>query len=529
MKKLIYLCIFLLFSSKFFAQTITVSGASDVAVNNIYVLNTNPIFNPFGDANTNIYIAGDISNLPGGYMIHRVSNVWKITLTNLALPSYTDKYTFTNADANNPPCNDSWTKSTSPPFPVETLTIAGACFQTNPRKSLFMAQDFTGIPQSTTAQITAIANPPTGSLVYDVNNLNLQLYRNSAWEALTTSSNNFWIKEGLIGNEVKNTNAGGFWSPRPAGAFTYPVYPAVNPPVKDWGTRMMWMPNNSAFRVGTVGHEWDNDNADNAIGNWSFASGYRLNASGSYSTAFGNATFAKGESSTALGSESVANGGSSTAYGSGSIANGQSSIAGGYLNTANQLASVALGYNNVANGQGAVSMGQLNHANGNGSVTLGVHNITSSDVATALGYYTRALGPVSTAMGNFTSAGKTGYDNRYATSMGNYTVANGDISTAMGNYTVANGTISTAIGSYTKANGNISTALGIGSVANSYASLSFGSYNDTLNILSPSATTWVSTDPLLLVGNGTNDNSRSNLLEYYKNGNLKLKTGRLNP
>ncbi len=95
-------------------------------------------------------------------------------------------------------------------------------------------------------------------------------------------------------------------------------------PVTGAGTRLMWFPNKSAFRVGSVtGNHWDHD----SIGSYSMASGYNTKASGFYSTALGGGTTASGGTSTAMGSSTIASGFRSTALGRLAKASGSHSMA----------------------------------------------------------------------------------------------------------------------------------------------------------------------------------------------------------
>ncbi|NOY38365.1 MAG: tail fiber domain-containing protein, partial [Chlorobi bacterium] len=55
--------------------------------------------------------------------------------------------------------------------------------------------------------------------------------------------------------------------------------------------------------------------------------------------------------------------------------------------------------------------------------------------------------------------------------------------------------------------------------AQSYASLVIGRYN----VKEGSTTSWVSSDPLFVAGNGTTDGTRSNALILYKNGDMTIK------
>jgi len=71
------------------------------------------------------------------------------------------------------------------------------------------------------------------------------------------------------------------------------------------GSRMLWYPRKSAFRVGAVtSTQWDNTN----IGDYSFGSGRDVVASGAYSTAMGHGTAASGPRSTAMGDSTTASG-----------------------------------------------------------------------------------------------------------------------------------------------------------------------------------------------------------------------------
>jgi hypothetical protein len=169
-------------------------------------------------------------------------------------------------------------------------------------------------------------------------------------------------------------------------------------PIVGAGTRIMWLPTKSAFRVGTVtGANW---NAD-SVGTWSFASGYDTKARGQYSTALGHFTIASGDNSTAMGESSRASGTESTAMGVATKAIGAFSTAIGYFTTAGGISSTAMGESTK----------------------------TRADAATAMGFYTLASGPNSSSMGYFT-------------------VARGNSSTAAGVRTIAQAQGSFVVGRY---------------------------------------------------------------------------------
>jgi uncharacterized protein (TIGR02145 family) len=171
----------------------------------------------------------------------------------------------------------------------------------------------------------------------------------------------------------------------------------ISIPVNGPGTRMMWIPEKSAFRIGTV---------DNA--NWN------ADSIGTWSTGIGFSTKAKGPFSLALGVQTTASG----------------------------ITSTALGYSTTASGENSVSMGSVTKATG--------------PVATAMGYDTRSTGFASTAMGINTKSNANA-----TTTMGSGTIAHGVQSTAMGFESRAMGNISNASGLNSIAKGYASTVIGL--------------------------------------------------------------------
>jgi hypothetical protein len=97
----------------------------------------------------------------------------------------------------------------------------------------------------------------------------------------------------------------------------------------------------------------------------------------------------------------------------------------------------------------------------------------------------------------------------------------GGYSVATGLSTIASGTISTALGAETTASGSISTAMGFSTTASSYLVTAIG----RLNVGGGNATSWVATDPLFEIGNGTSTTSRSNAFTVLKNGRTGIGTG----
>jgi len=89
----------------------------------------------------------------------------------------------------------------------------------------------------------------------------------------------------------------------------------------------------------------------------------------------------------------------------------------------------------------------------------------------------------------------------------------------MGGYSSASGGYSTAMGN-SNASADFSLAAGCQAKASSYSCASFGRYNNSWGSL----TSWVESDPLLLIGNGTDSTSTtvSNALVTLKNGQTTL-------
>ena len=96
----------------------------------------------------------------------------------------------------------------------------------------------------------------------------------------------------------------------------------------------------------------------------------------------------------------------------------------------------------------------------------------------------------------------------------------GRFSVAMGSATMASQIATTAFGYGSRATGRYSTAFGISGTAASYGSFALGRYN----IGTGDSDTWVETDPLFEVGNGTSNEVRRNALTVLKNGNIGIGT-----
>jgi hypothetical protein len=156
--------------------------------------------------------------------------------------------------------------------------------------------------------------------------------------------------------------------------------------------------------------------------------------------------------------------------------------------------SVAFGENNLVSGSNASGFGNENRVTGDGATSFGYGNLASGLNSTTLGQLNSASGYLATAIGALN-------------------VVTGSGSIASGTYNMSSGYVSTTMGGSNTASGMYSTASGYYTQANAYVSFSMGYYN----IGGGNPNTWVSTDPLFEIGNGT-PTTPSDALIVYKNG-----------
>ncbi len=348
-----------------------------------------------------------------------------------------------------------------------TSSLFLVCFLSNAQSTTISPGNI--LPQMTTAQRTGLLNAENGMLVFDTQTNSYWYRRAGIWTEFNSSSGH-WQINGANGNEIRNTNTGGFWSsnlsPVSSSAGNIPVAPADGD-----GTRLMWIPSRSAFRAGTVTNKskaWDKD----SIGVWSIAMGVNAKATGNLSTAIGDQVMASG------------------------------------------FRSVAIGQSSSATKEGAIALGLFNVASGQRSFAIGSNSTASGTNSTALGVSAVAIGPSSLATGQSTFA----FGNTSVT-MGGLTTADGIYSSAMGYSSRAWADYSSVFGYHTNATGEISTAFGDNTLARAVGSFSIGRYNTDSNPIS----NWAQdTDKLFEVGNGLSVLERSNALTLLRNGNMTI-------
>lgn len=200
----------------------------------------------------------------------------------------------------------------------------------------------------------------------------------------------------------------------------------------------------------------------------------------------------RAENST-VGAKSTALGNNVTASGNNSQAFGASSLADGFASHAEGVSTASTGYAAHAEGQGTTASGRNAHAEG-GSTT-------------ASGQWSHAEGGGSRAIEN----------NAHAEGGG--TLASGASSHSEGGGTIASGSASHAEGAITTASGSDSHAEGTGTIANHASQHVSGEYNIADPSLADSSERGNYAE---IIGNGTNDDNRSNARTLDWNGNEEL-------
>jgi hypothetical protein len=234
----------------------------------------------------------------------------------------------------------------------------------------------------------------------------------------------------------------------------------------------------------------------NGIG--SHAEGYETLANGSASHAEGYQNSSMGLASHAEGVLTISIGQSSHSEGYETIAIGNNSHSEGYITTAVTYGCHSEGGGTLASGDYAHAEGGLTKASGNYSHSEGESTLASGNKSHAEGWFTTASGHHSHTEGGYTTAG--GYNAH-----------------AGGYQSLASGSYSYSMGYQSKSLGNISFTHGDNAKSFSYAEFAIGRYNYTGD--SANATSWIDTDQLFVIGNGTGVGSENNALTVYKNGN----------
>jgi hypothetical protein len=185
---------------------------------------------------------------------------------------------------------------------------------------------------------------------------------------------------------------------------------------------------------------------------------------------------------------------------------GNVAFLGEYTGTLNSMPTTGIGVrlmwlpNKGAFRAGAVTSDEWDALNiGNFSTAMGINALASGEGSVAIGQNVAATGQYSAALGR-------------ALASGNYAFAAGDKASATG-------LASSALGDG-NAPGDHSFAVGNATNATSLSSTAFGRFNR----VSGNPTSWVATDPLFEIGNGTAANARNNAFTVLKNGKTGINT-----
>jgi hypothetical protein len=206
----------------------------------------------------------------------------------------------------------------------------------------------------------------------------------------------------------------------------------------------------------------------------------------------------------------------------------------------------AFGQYSHVEGTGTKTLGQYSHAEGESTQALGIGSHTEGSITKAIGSYSHAEGDNTQAKGDYSHAEgqETIASGSYSHAEGYLTIAQGDRSHAEGRETIALGPYSHAEGRQTTSQGNFSHAEGVNTISSgdySHAEGSTtiaygqGSHAEGLNTISSGSYSHASglwnlpltASGAFIIGNGKNDNSRSNIFEVYDsqanvNGNLTV-------
>jgi hypothetical protein len=342
-------------------------------------------------------------------------------------------------------------------------------------------------------------------------------------DSISTASTSTWVENDplfIAGNGANNTNRSNAFTLYKSGALTLGGKLASGNPYSGNldGVSMQWLPLKAAFRAGQVtGTEW----SDVEVGYYSVAFGRNTKASGLCAVALGDGSVASGFYSFSAGLFAEASGTESTAFGTNSKATAANSFAvRGEASGSNAIAfggtasgPDAFTRNGTASGSFSNAIGFGTQSKGIGAVAIGWEAIAEGNESIALGRQSKSNGSGSITLGEINEA-----NGLRSIAMGYFSKANNQDAIAMGNQVQANGFVSIATGVETRASGDQASTFGYGTVARAYRSMAIGSFNDSIASSNPSMI--VATDPAFIVGNGTNNTTRSNALTLFKNGNM---------
>ena len=157
----------------------------------------------------------------------------------------------------------------------------------------------------------------------------------------------------------------------------------------------------------------------------------------------------------------------------------------------------------LSQGSGTQASGVFSHAEGQSTQAIGDVSHAEGASTTTIGEYSHAEGEGTTAQGAYSHA-----EGNSTTTIGEYSHAEGENTVAQGGYSHAEGNSTTASGHSSHAEGQETQAIGYASHAEGLDTVASGSYQHVQGQFNLSS----SAQSAFIVGNGTSDASRSNLV-----------------
>lgn len=210
-----------------------------------------------------------------------------------------------------------------------------------------------------------------------------------------------------------------------------------------------------------LGYQVSADTLSTASGYQTYASGVGANSKGTSTFADGNGSHAEGFQSTSYGSFSHAEGAQTTSIGSGSHSEG-------FLN---------------------ISIGNGSHSEGYQTTSSGYYSHSEGVLTTSSGYYTHAEGGGTIALG--VGSHSEGYE-----------------TTTFASYSHSEGLETSALGDQSHAEGHMTTTIGPRSHSEGFGTITNGDYQHVQGMWNITA----STQGAFIVGNGSDNSNRSNLI-----------------
>jgi hypothetical protein len=199
-------------------------------------------------------------------------------------------------------------------------------------------------------------------------------------------------------------------------------------------------------------------------------------------------------------------------WGTHTIAAGDRSIAMGYDAQALGYSSLCIGQG-VSSGYHSIAIGKINNALEGFSTTIG-NSCTAAERAVAMGSQSTAGAVGSVALGE-----KANALGNWSIALGRYTYARSEGSVAIGYNCDARALWSYAFGRETVARANGSAVFGTWNQCNTSGGFVVGYWNDTIVSVTNST---IETAPIFMIGNGTNNNARSNAMVVQRGGRVGI-------